>query len=65
LSLIFSAIVVSSLMLLGFAFGGVRLPLANLAKLLGTLVAGSLPFSALVWPLAILPDQTPRHRSLT
>jgi ABC-2 type transport system permease protein len=47
LSMIFSAIVVSLLMLLGFAFGGVRLPLANLAKLLGTLVAGSLPFSAL------------------
>src|SRR3979411_2264036 len=47
LSMIFSAIVVSFLLLLGFAFGGVRLPLANLAKLLGTLVAGSLPFSAL------------------
>src|SRR5713226_8361472 len=47
MSMIFSAIVVSLLMLLGLAFGGVRLPLANLAKLLGTLVAGSLPFSAL------------------
>src|SRR5260370_1260155 len=47
LSMIFSAIVVSLLMLLGLALGGVRLPLANLAKLLGTLVAGSLPFSAL------------------
>jgi ABC-2 type transport system permease protein len=47
LSMIFSAIVVSLLMLLGFAFGGVRLPVASLAKLLGTLVAGSLPFSAL------------------
>jgi hypothetical protein len=34
-------------LLLGLAFGGIRLPLANLAKLLGTLVAGSLPFSAL------------------
>src|SRR5260370_32982196 len=47
LSMIFSAIVVSLIMLLGFAFGGVRLPLANLAKLFGTLGAGSLPFSAL------------------
>jgi len=47
LSMIFSAIVVLLLMLLGFAFGGVRMPLTGLAKLLGTLVAGSLPFSAM------------------
>src|SRR5258708_16324291 len=46
ISMIFSCIVLALLMLLGFAFGGVRLPLANLAELLGTLVAGSLPFSA-------------------
>jgi len=47
LSLIFSAIVVSLLLLLGISFGGVRMPLAEMAKLLGTLVAGSLPFSAM------------------
>ncbi len=47
LAMIFSAIVVSLLLILGFAFGGVRLPLLEMARLIGTLVAGSLPFSAL------------------
>lgn len=47
LSMIFSAVVVSLLLLLGIVFGGVRLPVAETAKLLGTLVAGSLPFSAM------------------
>jgi ABC-2 type transport system permease protein len=47
LSMIFSALVVSLLLLLGVSFGGVRLPLLEMAKLLGTLVAGSLPFSAM------------------
>src|SRR5271154_5504504 len=47
LSMIFSAIVVALLLLLGVSFGGVRLPLLEMAKLLGTLVAGSLPFSAM------------------
>jgi ABC-2 type transport system permease protein len=47
LSMIFSAIVVSLLLLLGFTFGGVRVPVAEMARLLGTLVAGSLPFSAM------------------
>jgi ABC-2 type transport system permease protein len=47
LSMIFSAIVVSLLLLLGMSFGGVRMPLMEMAKLLGTLVAGSLPFSAM------------------
>jgi ABC-2 type transport system permease protein len=47
LSMIFSAIVVSLLLGLGISFGGVRMPLAEMAKLLGTLVAGSLPFSAM------------------
>lgn len=47
LSMIFSAIVVSLLLTLGIIFGGVRMPLAETAKLLGTLVAGSLPFSAM------------------
>src|SRR5437016_10753357 len=46
LSMIFSAIVVTLLMDLGISFGGVRMPFADFAKLLGTLVAGSLPFSA-------------------
>jgi ABC-2 type transport system permease protein len=47
LSMIFSAIVVSLLLVLGISFGGVRMPLGEMAKLLGTLVAGSLPFSAM------------------
>src|SRR5580692_3281356 len=46
LSMIFSATVVALLLILGFMFGGVRLPMAVLAKLIGTLVIGSLPFSA-------------------
>src|SRR5271169_6462189 len=45
LSMIFSAIVVLLLLVLGISFGGVRMPLVQMAKLLGTLVAGSLPFS--------------------
>ena len=47
MSMIFSGIVVALLLLLGISFGGVRLPLLQMAKLLGTLVAGSLPFSAM------------------
>jgi ABC-2 type transport system permease protein len=47
LSITFSAIVVALLLVLGISFGGVRMPLAEMAKLLGTLVAGSLPFSAM------------------
>jgi ABC-2 type transport system permease protein len=47
LSMIFSSIVVALLLVLGIAFGGVRLPIAEMAKLIGTLVAGSLPFSAM------------------
>ena len=46
-SMIFSAIVVLALLVLGFSFGGVRMPAPDLAKLLGTLVAGSVPFSAM------------------
>jgi ABC-2 type transport system permease protein len=46
LAMIFSTIVVSLLLALGISFGGVRMPLAEMAKLLATLVAGSLPFSA-------------------
>ncbi len=46
-SMIFSAIVVVALMILGVSFGGVRMPLASFAKLMATLVVGSLPFSAM------------------
>lgn len=47
MSLIFSAIVILLLFLLGIAFGGVRLPMLTMAKLAGTLIAGSLPFCAM------------------
>src|SRR5690242_10675461 len=47
MSMAFSAFIVLALMALGLAFGGVRMPALQLAKLLGTLVAGSLPFSAM------------------
>jgi ABC-2 type transport system permease protein len=46
-SMAFSAIVVSLLLVLGISFGGVRMPFAEMAKLLGTLAVGSLPFSAM------------------
>ncbi len=46
-SMIFSAIIVLALFALGITLGGVRMPLADFARLLGTLVAGSLPFSAM------------------
>src|SRR5713226_746367 len=46
MSLIFSAIVISLLFLLGVTFGGVR-PAITMTKLALTLVAGSLPFCAM------------------
>jgi ABC-2 type transport system permease protein len=46
-SMIFSTIIVLALFGLGVAFGGVRMPVVQFAALLGTLVAGSLPFSAM------------------
>jgi ABC-2 type transport system permease protein len=46
-SMIFSTIIVLVLFLLGFFFGGVRMPVAEFALFLGTLIAGSLPFSAM------------------
>jgi ABC-2 type transport system permease protein len=46
-SMIFSAVIVVALFTLGVALGGVRMPVAYFTKLLGTLVAGSLPFSAM------------------
>ena len=46
-SVIFSTIIVAVLCTLGIAFGGVRISAGTFARLLGTLVAGSLPFSAM------------------
>jgi ABC-2 type transport system permease protein len=46
-AMIFSTIIVLALFALGFTFGGVRMPLADFAKVLGTLALGSLPFSAM------------------
>jgi ABC-2 type transport system permease protein len=43
----FSFIVVSLLLALGVAFGGVRMPLQNMVQIVGTLVAGSIPFCAM------------------
>jgi ABC-2 type transport system permease protein len=47
LSMIFSFIVVSLLLVLGVAFGGVRMPPLEIARLMATLVVGSIPFSAM------------------
>jgi ABC-2 type transport system permease protein len=46
-SLVFSTIIVLALFTLGITFGGVRMPVASFARLLGILAAGSLPFSAM------------------
>ena len=46
-SVVFSTAVVLSLFALGIAFGSVRMPVGAFGKLLGTLVAGSIPFSAM------------------
>ena len=46
-SMTFSAVIVLALFALGTTLGGVRMPVALFARLLGTLVAGSLPFSAM------------------
>lgn len=43
----FSFIVVALLLVLGFAFGGVRMSMSSVMQLVGTLVAGSIPFSAM------------------
>jgi ABC-2 type transport system permease protein len=43
----FSTVIILLLLAVGFTFGGVRLPVATAAKLLGILVAGSIPFSAM------------------
>jgi ABC-2 type transport system permease protein len=46
-SMIFSAIIVLALFTLGFTLGGVRMPWTVAVQALGTLVVGSLPFSAM------------------
>ncbi|HUC30540.1 MAG TPA: ABC transporter permease [Candidatus Acidoferrum sp.] len=46
-SMAFSSIIVAALFILGISFGGVRMPILQFARLMGTLVAGSLPFSAM------------------
>jgi ABC-2 type transport system permease protein len=46
-SMVFSATIVLALFALGILFGGVRMPILEFAKLVGTLVAGSVPFSAM------------------
>lgn len=43
----FSFIVVSLLLVLGVAFGGVRMSFLDMGHLVGTLVAGSIPFCAM------------------
>lgn len=47
MSLIFSSVDVIALMAMGIAFGGVHLSAVTAAKLLGTLLAGSVPFCAM------------------
>ena len=46
-SVVFSTIIVLALFALGFTAGAVRMPISDFARLLGTLVLGSLPFSAM------------------
>lgn len=46
-SVVFSTVVVLALFALGIAFGGVRMSVGGFARMLGTLVAGSIPFSAM------------------
>ena len=54
MALIFSLLVVLGLFALGFGLFGVRLPAATWAALLGTLLAGALPFCALGLALGYL-----------
>src|SRR5580658_8927526 len=46
-SMVFSTVIVLALFALGISFGQVRMPVADFLRLLGTLVVGSLPFSAM------------------
>jgi ABC-2 type transport system permease protein len=47
MSMIFSTAVVSLLLALGFAFGGVRMPMTQAVELVATLVVGCIPFCAM------------------
>ncbi len=47
MSFIFSAIIVTSLFILGTLFGGVHLPIIAFLKLMGIMIAGAIPFCAL------------------
>jgi ABC-2 type transport system permease protein len=46
-ALAFSTVIMLLLLAIGFTFGGVRMPLTTAAKLVGILVAGAIPFSAM------------------
>ena len=46
-AVVFSTVIMLLLLTVGILFGGVRLPVATAAKLIGILVAGSIPFSAM------------------
>jgi ABC-2 type transport system permease protein len=46
-SMIFSTVIVLALFALGTTFGHVRMPIGSFVRLLGTLMVGSLPFSAM------------------
>ena len=46
-AVVFSTVIMLLLIAVGTAFGGVRLPFATAAKLLGILVAGAIPFGAM------------------
>ncbi|MGB8885836.1 MAG: ABC transporter permease [Candidatus Korobacteraceae bacterium] len=46
-AVVFSTVIMLLLLAVGIAFGGVRLPFATAAKLVGILVAGAIPFSAM------------------
>jgi ABC-2 type transport system permease protein len=46
-AVVFSTIIMTLLLMVGISFGGVRLPVATAAKLVGILVAGSIPFGAM------------------
>src|SRR5246500_4382120 len=59
-SMVFSSIIVLVLFTLGVTIGGVRMPLSDFARLLGTLVAGSLPFSAMGLAVGYLPARIQR-----
>jgi len=46
-AVVFSTVIMLLLLAIGFTLGGVRMPMATAAKLVGILVAGAIPFSAM------------------